>query len=124
MAKRPPRVLLVESSLFNLYATEDLMLDNGLQVEAVSTFQDCLIKATVQHFDIVVLSYNLEDAPGAKALKLFREKRFHWPLIITVNSPTSDMVQHCMAYKVMDVMIKPIRPRLFVSRILRLWETI
>lgn len=113
------RVLLVDDDLGSLEVWALLLVDAGVQVEAVPSADACLRVVDERVFDLVVIDLQLGDESGLDVMRRLRSRGHATPFVLVTGHASVALTVEAMRLGARTVLEKPLVGDDFVLPILR-----
>jgi CheY-like chemotaxis protein len=115
------RVLLAEDDPVNQMVAWSLLQAAGLQVDLVGDGAQALRRASLQHYDLILLDMEMPEMGGLEACRAIRRQTSHalTPILaLTGNAFDADRAA-CLEAGMDDFLPKPVAPELLYTTLLR-----
>ena len=115
------RVLLAEDDPVNQMVAWSLLQAAGLEVDMVGDGAQALRRASLQHYDLILLDMEMPEMDGLEAARAIRRQTAHalTPILaLTGNAFDADR-EACMEAGMDDFLPKPVAPELLYSSLLK-----
>lgn len=118
------KILIVDDNQINARVVSLLLEKTGMQVDCVSSGEECLIKTKEKYYHVILMDYQMNDMDGAQAMMLVRKQdnglcKNSAFILLTANS-LSDTIRIAQDNNFDGYLEKPIQADLLESEILRL----
>lgn len=107
MATSLKQVLLVESEFYARVQLDDDLAPHGFQVTAVKKIRTAMQKLKSQIFHVVIVSYDADLDTPLRLLATLRHNFSPIPVVVLAKRPTEDQLIQLLAYKPVEVLVKP-----------------
>ncbi|NBC47622.1 MAG: response regulator [Gammaproteobacteria bacterium] len=109
------RVLLAEDDPINREVMMDLMTRPGLQVESAADGAEAVAKATIDHYELILMDVRMPKLDGLEAARRLRT-RASWaspkrPIIAMTAQAFAEEHRACLDAGMNAVLTKPVQPR-------------
>ncbi len=123
MATPLKQVLLVESEFYARVQLDDDLAPHGFQVTAVKKIRTAMQKLKSQVFQVVIVSYDDDFDTPLRLLATLRHNFNPVPVVVLAKRPTEDQLMQLMAFKPVEVLVKPYALLSLVQRMNALVES-
>lgn len=113
------RILVVDDSRLSRTLCEDILTEEGFEVEPVSEGLVALSKIRSEEFDLVILDLVLPDISGQEVMKKAKQMKASTDFIIMTGHASLDSAIDCLKSGASDYLTKPLNPeefKIIVSR--------
>ncbi|MEO0713245.1 MAG: ATP-binding protein [Pseudomonadota bacterium] len=114
------RILIIEDHETTRFVMTQSLVGAGWTVDVASTIEDGLRKARCGDYQAVISDLHLPDGEGEALVSYIRKTHGHersMPVIAATADVSDGRKKRAFAAGFDDIIIKPIRPRLFVTRL-------
>lgn len=117
------RILLAEDNIVNLELATRILEKNGLLIDPATDGKIALEKASINHYDFILMDMQMPELSGPEATEKIRALGFKQPIIaMTANTSDSDR-DTCLNAGMNDYLAKPIEQQQLLKK-LELWSIV
>lgn len=117
------RILLAEDNIVNLQLATRILEKNGLLIDSATDGKIALEKATINHYDFILMDMQMPELSGPEATEKIRKLGFKQPIIaMSANTSQSDR-DTCLNAGMNDYLAKPIEQQQLLKK-LELWSVV
>ena len=117
------RVLIVDDNEVNLLVAKKLLRDTGMQVDTVTSGEECLQKSMFVHYDLVFMDHLMPEMDGVECLHALRAQvgglNTETPVVVLTANAGSDAVAMYEREGFDDCLLKPVSSELLEQAALK-----
>ncbi|UCF06256.1 MAG: response regulator [bacterium] len=117
-----PRVLVIDDEPVVVKSCDRVLVENGIEVEGVTSGRDGLDRAESTRFDAILLDLKMPDMNGMEVLRRIKQARPEVTVIIITGFPSVDTAIEAFKLGVFDYVPKPFTPDELVGTVKRAFE--
>ena len=112
------RILLIEDDIYQITYLRIIFRDYlpTIQLIAVETWEDALVKLSSEHFDLIILDMNLPDAEGLDVIAQINSAN-KIPILVLTGSIDENLERQARILDVSDFVTKDVSTHSFISLI-------
>ena len=113
------KILIVNHSSEIITDVVKKLVDEGFSVEIIPLFRPALRRMASGEIDVSVLSLDLPDVSGAKAVKLAKEVAPHTPIIALVEETSPELEREVRSLGVLYYYVLPLEEQGVLYRVIK-----
>ena len=117
------RVLIVDDNEVNLLVAKKLLRETGMQVDTVTSGEECLQKSMFVHYDLVFMDHLMPEMDGVECLHALRAQvgglNTETPVVVLTANAGSDAVAMYEREGFDDCLLKPVSSELLEQAALK-----